>query len=270
VSEEEEEVPVRAAYQRAASRLRAAIDSGELPPGTELPKSEDLAQREGITQETALKALRLLAAEGYITLQPRKRGVVRARPRTRIAVRDRHAYRDEIGYFFDSGAKNWRAVGPPQRGLAVPPPHVADLLGCRRDEDIVFRDRALGPPGGEQAKQLATSWLSPVLTAEIPELRAQHTGPGGIYDRIEEHYDAPLQWSETVWSRPSPAEERKRLSLPASMWVLVITREARIARPAGDVVVAEVNETRMSAEEFAMSYAVTRDASAAWPRHDRG
>lgn len=265
---DEEEVLVATAYKRAAKTIRDAIDNGDLLPGTELPTSKRLAEQEGITQETALKALRLLAAEGYIELVPRKAARVRKRPRTRISVRDRHAYRDGIGYYFDAGAKDWRPMGSPTRGLTVPPPYVADLLGVPRDEDVVVRDRAMGPPGAEVAKQLSTSYLSMSLAAAVPALRAETTGPGGIYDRIEEHFQAPIQWSETVWSRPPTEHEQDALGLPPAMWVMVITRESRITQR-DKAIVVEVNETRMSAEEFAVSYTVIRDATAAWPRAER-
>lgn len=263
-----EEGQVQAAYRRVAARIRDAIDAGDLPPGKELPTSKELAKKEGITQETALKALRYLAAEGYIDLIPRKQARVRRRPRARVVVRDRHAYRDGIGYYFDRGAQEWRAVGTPRRGLAVPPPHVADQLGIARDEDVIVRHRELGPPGAAQAKQIAKSYIPLTVAAEIPRLRAEHTGRGGIYDRIEEHFNEPLQWEEEAWSRPSTDEEKATLGLPPSVWALVITRKSWVER-GGARLIVEVNETSMSAEEFAVSYQVTRDATAAWPHQER-
>ena len=257
------------AYQRLAQEVRDAIEAGHLPPGAELPSSGKLAKDHGMTQETALKALRLLASEGFIVLEPRKPARVRNRPRTRITVRDRHAYRDDRGYYFDTGAKDWEPVAPPTRGLAVPPPHVADELGVPRKEDVVVRDRAMAPPGDTVARQISTSYIPVALAAAIPALRAENTGSGGIYDRIEEHFDAPITWTEKVWSRPAPDDERDRLQLPQSVWVLVITRTARIASADGEIVV-EVNETRMSAEEYAISYGIVRDATASWPRQEGG
>lgn len=258
----------QAAYRRVAGQIRDAIEAGELPPGTQLDDSKTIAERNGITQETALKALRLLAAEGYVTIPPRRQAVVRQRPNTRIIVRDRNAYRDEIGYFFDQNAKDWRAIGKPTRGFRVPPPHIADLLGVPRSEDVVIRDRGMGPEGSRQPLQLATSYISMKLATEIPALRAEVTGPGGIYDRIEEHFGAPIEWRETISSRLPDEEEQLRLGLPPTVPLLVVTRESRVRR-GDEEVITEVNETRMAAEQFAVSYAVERDSSAAWPREER-
>ncbi|MFJ4965924.1 GntR family transcriptional regulator [Streptomyces sp. NPDC088729] len=252
------------AYVRVAEAIRLAIEAGEDPkyqPGEGLPSSSEVAREHGVSQETALKALRALARDGWITIVPRGRMFVRARPRERIVVRDRTVYRDEIGYFFDLNAKDWRAVGKPERTLAVPPDHIADLLGVPRGEDVVARNRAMGPPGSGQALQLATSYISMSLAAEIPALGAEDTGPGGIYDRIEEAFDQEIDWHEVISSRQPDAIEQERLDIPPTVPVMITTREARVERD-GSVLVAEVNETRMSAEQFAVSYTVRRDDSA--------
>lgn len=265
----DESVRQRPGYRDIAGSIRGAIEAGDLPPGTRLPTSKKLAEQHGVAPGTALQALRMLASEGYITLPPRgKAAAVRQRLGARIVVRDRHAYRDEIGYFFDQNAKDWRAVGMPIRGFRVPPAHIADLLGVPRGTDVIVRDRGMGPEGSQQALQLATSYIPMSLAAEIPALSAENTGPGGIYDRIEEHFGAPLQWRETISSRLPDQEEQARLAVNATAPLLVVTRESWVRR-GDEEVIAEVNETRMSAEQFAVSYTVERDESAAWPREDR-
>lgn len=264
-----EEAPVKAAYERIADAIRDAIESGEYPPGAALPSAKEIKERHDVrSQETALKALRLLETEGYVTIQHRVGATVRHRPNVRAVVRDRHAYRDEIGYFFDQNAKDWRAVGAPARGFRVPPDHVADLLGVPRGEDVVVRDRAMGPQDSKQPLQIATSYIPMALAVEIPALRAENTGPGGIYDRLEEHFNAPIEWRETISSRLPDNEEQERLGIPPTVPVLVVTRESRVRR-GDEEVIAEVNETRMAAERFAVSYAVERDTTAAWPREER-
>ncbi|MFF7335419.1 GntR family transcriptional regulator [Streptomyces sp. NPDC008150] len=252
-----------ATQDRVTDALRRAIDAGEYPPGARLPSSEELAREYDVHRNTAQKAVRQLAAEGYVSITRRHPPVVRERPRHLTVVRDRSVYRDDIGYFFDKNAQDWRALAPPTRGLAVPPEHVADLLEVPRDQDVFARVRKMGPPSAKVAHQLATSYIPMALVAEIPSLGAADTGPGGIYDRLEEHFRAPLEWHETVSARQSNAEEQSALGVPASSPVLVVTREARIRR-GDEVVVAEVNETRMAAAQFAVSYVVRRDQSAEW------
>ncbi|MFJ9799855.1 GntR family transcriptional regulator [Streptomyces sp. NPDC101145] len=252
---------------RVADQIRAAIEAGEYPTGASLPSSDDLAKKYGVNRNTAQKAIRQLATEGYLELTRRHRPKVRERPRHLTVVRDRNVYRDEIGYFFDRNAKDWRALETPTRGVAVPPEHVADLLGVPRGQDVFTRHRKMGPPGAQTAYQVATSYIPMALVAEIPALGAAKPGPGGIYDRLEKHFDAPLEWHETICARHPDEEEQAALRLTGNSPVLVVTREARIRR-GDEVLVAEVNETRMPATQFAVSYAVRRDSSAAWPRSE--
>lgn len=253
------------ASRRIADELRAEIEAGELAPGQALPKTTDLVKRFNVARDTVYKALRLLAAEGYLHVAHRQTATVRERPRSRVIVRDRHVYRDEIGYFFDQNAKDWGAVETPTRGLAIPPDHIADLLGVPHGQDVLVRDRRMGPREPKQTLQLASSYIAVQLVGEIPAIGAADTGPGGIYDRIEEHFQAPIEWDETVWTRSPTDDEQEALKISKAIPVLVVTRVGTVRR--GDTtVVAEVNETRMSGERFALAYQVQRDSSAAWPR----
>ncbi|HEX5569214.1 MAG TPA: GntR family transcriptional regulator [Streptomyces sp.] len=253
---------------QVADAIRAAIEAGEYPPGSSLPSGEDLAEQYAAHRGTVYKALRQLAAEGYLTLVRRHPAVVRERPKQVMVVRDRNVYRDELGYYFDQNAKDWRAVEKPTRGSAVPPDHVADMLGVDRGRMVFARNRLMGPPGATRALQIATSYIPLPLTLEIPALEAERPGPGGIYDVVEDHFDAPLQWREMISARRPTAEEQRALGISADVPVLVVTRCSMIHREGTNVPV-EVNETRMASAQFAVSYAVQRDASAPWPREER-
>ncbi|WP_275559600.1 GntR family transcriptional regulator [Streptomyces sp. 5-6(2022)] len=250
-------------YEVVAAELRTAIDAGDYAPGQQLPSGPKLAERFGVHRGTVYKALETLATEGYLTLEKRRPAVVRERPRERMVVRDRVVYRDEIGYFFDQNAKNWRPVKPPTHRIGPPPNHVADALGTNRGENVLIRERIMAPPDAKRGLQLAISYLPLWLVAELPVVGGSNTGPGGIYDRIEEHFDQPIQWHETIVGRSPISAEQDALVVPASASVLVITRAARVERD-GQSLVVEVNETSMPAEQFAVSYSVARDESAAW------
>ncbi|GAB2696202.1 GntR family transcriptional regulator [Kitasatospora kifunensis] len=251
--------------RRVADELRAAIEAGEFGPGSKLPSGEEIAERYGVHRGTAMKSVRALAADGYVEIRGRQGAYVRERPRSRIVVRDRTVYRDEIGYFFDQNAKDWVAIEAPTRGLAVPPDHVADILGVPRGQDVLVRDRRMGPPTPKQVLQLASSYIPVALVGEIPALGAEKPGPGGIYDRAEEYFKAPISWDEAAWTRSPTEEEQAALKISKAIPVLVVTRTSHIRR--GDETIAiEVNETRMSGERFALAYQVQRDSSAAWPR----
>ncbi|GAB3115831.1 hypothetical protein GCM10027160_23790 [Streptomyces calidiresistens] len=255
--------PPSGGHRDIAEALRRDIEAGRIEEGEELPTGKALAEEWGVAPGTALQALRLLASGGWATPRPRRPAIARRPPEQTVVVRDRHVYRDQLGYYFDQNAKSWRAVGEPSRGLGVPPGHVADLLGIPRGQDVIVRDRGMGPAGATVAEQLATSYITLALADAIPALRAADTGPGGIYDRIEEVLGA-IEWRETISARPASEEERERLRLPVGAPVLVVTRTSTV-RSDGRELVAEVNETRMPAERFAVAYTVERDASARRP-----
>ena len=54
-----------AAYRQVYRQLRAAILSGELPPGSRLPATRALARASGIARVTVVEAYRQLEAEGF-------------------------------------------------------------------------------------------------------------------------------------------------------------------------------------------------------------
>ncbi|MEV6404065.1 GntR family transcriptional regulator [Streptomyces bobili] len=257
-----------AAYRRVAESVRAKIEAGDYADNSErrLPSVESIAKDHGVSKQTAHNAIQALATSGLLHVVRRQGAFVRERPRDRAVVRDRTVYRDEIGYFFDKNAQNWRAVSQPRHQIDPAPDHVADLLGVARGENVLIRDRDMGPADSDQALQVAISYISLQVVAEIPVVGGSETGPGGIYDRIEEHYGAPLEWHETVSARLANMDEQDRLAIAPTAAVLVVTREARVLRQDGSYLVAEVNETSMPADLFAVSYTVQRDDSAAWPR----
>jgi DNA-binding GntR family transcriptional regulator len=56
-------------YKRIAAELRAKIEAGELRPGEQVPSANKLAEEHGVNRNTALRALKLLAGEGLITME---------------------------------------------------------------------------------------------------------------------------------------------------------------------------------------------------------
>lgn len=256
-----------ARYQRVAEALRAEIEAGTPPPGDPLPSVEEIGKRFGVSKQTAHNAIRALAGEGVVRVVRRQGTYVRERPRERAVIRDRNVYRDGLGYFFDRNAQSWRPVGTPVHRIAPPPNHIADLLGTPRGDNVLVRDRAMGPEGAAEALQVTRSYLPLSLVAEIPAVGGAKTGPGGIYDRIEEYFQAPIEWRETISAREANAEEEQRLGVRPGASVLVVTRESAV-RKGGHRIVVEANETLMAGERFAVSYTVQRDESANWPREE--
>lgn len=255
----------RTAYIDVAEAIRRDVEAGRWPIGDPIPGIDRLKVEYGASRQTTNRAVQHLVSAGVLYSKGTKGTFIRPRLGPPAVVRDRHAYRDEIGYFFDRNAQDWRGIDVRAPEIGVPPEDVADLLEVERGTHVMIRDRGVGPQGTETPLQLATSYLPMPLVGELPVLGAPNTGPGGIYDRLEEHFGTALLWQEHVRSRPPTNEEQERLGLGATVWVLVVTRVSRI----GDRVV-EVNQTRMAADMFAVSYAVDRDESARYPRPTEG
>ena len=57
-------------YQQLAGQLRAAIESGEVEPGAQLPSITSLVQETGLAVNTVRHALQVLADENVIVTVP--------------------------------------------------------------------------------------------------------------------------------------------------------------------------------------------------------
>lgn len=131
---------------------------------------------------------------------------------------------------------------------------MAHLLGLNAGAEVLIRDRVMGDPDTGVVRQLATSYL-PAGLARGTVLAERDTGPGGIYDRLEEMGYGPLQWSEAITARmPTPAEA-ELLDLPPGVPVLRIVRQTVSAK--GEPL--EVNDTRLDADRFEVGYPLVRD-----------
>ncbi|MGB8942153.1 MAG: UTRA domain-containing protein [Streptomyces sp.] len=137
--------------------------------------------------------------------------------------------------------------------LGPAPRDVTFLLGVEPGEDVLIRDRIMGDVAVGEAMQLATSFL-PAALARGARLAERATGPGGVYDLLEDMGHHALACEESVGARmPTPAEAG-RLGLPKGIPLLRIVRTT--TGPDGTVL--EVNDTLMSADAFEVGYSVTR------------
>jgi GntR family transcriptional regulator len=238
--------------RQIAQELRRSIVLGELAPGARLPSARELAIKYGVTHVTGNQALNLLKNEGLVDARPGRGVFVREPPRRRRVTRDRKVHRDERGYYFDPQAKHWVAVEPPVLTRGTVPDHITPLLRVAAGSEVIIRDRRMGEPGGP-ALQLATSYLPADLTRGT-RLERPDTGLGGIYDRLEE-MGHELRWVETITARMPTPEEVAVLRIAPGVPVLQILRVTlgQHDRP------LEVNDTRMAADQFEVSYPITRE-----------
>jgi GntR family transcriptional regulator len=253
--------------EEIAAELRNRIQQGELEPGDRLPTMNDLANQHGVARQTARQALNLLKSEGLVEYLGGRAGtVVRERVANRI-TRARGMERDELGYYSGKNVQHWRLVPGTSTVPATSPvpPEIAELLGVEAGSPVLVRRRLNGDPDVPQHRQLTDSWLHPEVVAALPVL-AGKTGLGGIYDRIEEWAQQPIEWEELITTcMPSPAEATALL-LPPGVPLLRVFRISTVTR--GDrSYVAEVNDIRMSGELFTVRYPLPREESAQWPVH---
>ncbi|MEU5383933.1 GntR family transcriptional regulator [Kitasatospora cineracea] len=249
------------AYQQLADDLRTGIADGTYPPGTTLPKIADLAKEYGISKQTAGEAVHLLASEGLVDAVRRRGTVVRHQGAHQVITRERQVFRDEIGYFFDPTAQSWVALRETRIGWAPAPHDIAARLRIEPGTPVFVRDRLMGDPDTLKPRQAATSYL-PEAVARGTRLTEHDTGPGGIYDRLERDLGyGPLTWHETIGSRMPTPTEAGDLQLPKGTPVLRILRTAT----APDGTVVEINDTRMSADDYEIGYPITRHPTAKHP-----
>lgn len=108
-------------YRELAAELAARVESGELPPGAELPGVRELARRFDTTVSTAARARGLLAEAGVLTLADRRRA--RVAPDGALAAR---AHRGEGRVFRLAGSDDpaldllVRDLGPAVAIVAAP------------------------------------------------------------------------------------------------------------------------------------------------------
>lgn len=251
--------------EEIAAELRERINSGELQPGDRLPTMDALADEHGVNRQTARQALNLIKAEGLAQYKGGKAGtVVREKPAARM-VRSRGMERDSLGYYSGANVQHWRRVEGTltEVGTEPVPADIAGYLGIIPGTAAVVRKRLNGDPGKPTHRQLADSWLHPDAVEAIPVL-AGNSGLGGIYDRVEEHYEQPIAWEEEVTAAtPSPAEAAALL-LPPGVPLLRVIRTSAV-KVDGRPLVVEVSDIRMSAELFSVRYPMTRGGAARWP-----
>jgi len=261
-----------ARYEEIARDLRERITSGSYAPDTAMPRMRDVAAEYEVSDITVRKAYELLTREGLLEGRGRSGVFVKAHPdHVRLTVRNRQIERDHLGYYSGPESQLWVPLlfpnGDKTRSETAPAPaDVAEPLGVPTGELLTVRRRRNGHPDLPDHRQLADSWMAPWIMEELPAL-AGPTGPGGMYDRIEEWAARPLIWREEVSARmPAPAEAEALLMPSTGVPILRIVRIVLLTeRGRKESRPVEVQDIRMSAALFAAGYPVSRSGSAKWP-----
>lgn len=247
------------------ARLRAEITAGDRAPGTTLPSVADAQKVFGVREVEVRAAYKTLQQEGLVRGIPR-RGTVVLGPAVHRVARRRAVFRDQLGYYFDPAGQSLRLVGKPSVATGLASLDIAHRLAVPVGSPVVVRERVLGEQGTKRTRarglQIATSYLPGWLWEQLPIVGEAVTGPGGIYDRIEEWAQAPLSWEEAQGAVVAPREDALRLAgVTAGAALVRIVRTATL--PDGRPV--EVNDTRMDGARFETTLVIERHESAGWP-----
>lgn len=247
---------------RIAADLRRQIETGEYRPGDRLPTYEELAAHYGTGHATIQAALRILRTEGLISVRKRAGITVRARPSVHLMQRGATVQRDRYGYLFPGWAPGepWQVHGRPRRAVVPIPARPAELLGLNEGTPVVRRRRVTSP-AGEPPFQIADTWITPAVVAEVPRVAAPDTGPGGYLDRIEEAGHGPLSWTEHTQTRMPTTEEARLLGMPDALPVLEIARVSTSARTNAPV---EVTVCVIPGDRVELVTRLRRAPSARW------
>ena len=110
----------RAPYVQIAGSLRAAILTGELLPGSQLPTGEELAARFEVSRQTIQNAIRVLRDEGFVRSLTGSGVYVRDLAALPGPAGEEHplageaAFLFEMGYLKDVTRAGWLLLGIPQ------------------------------------------------------------------------------------------------------------------------------------------------------------
>ena len=242
----------RAAYRQIADRLRAAILSGELPPGERLPSERELIERYSAARGTVRQAIALLRSEGRLDVQHGRGAFVRERPPVRRLGHDRFAQRHRRAgraAFLAEADEVGRAASVQvlHIGSTPVPEEFADTLGLPIGADALCRSRRYLLD--EEPVELATSWM-PLDLAAGTQIEKSDSGPGGIYARLEESGHPLARFVEDVTARMPQPDEARALLLGPGVPVFRLVRSAYD----GDGRVVEVCDTLMAADRYILSY----------------
>src|SRR5690242_12372809 len=131
---------------RITDDLRQKIEDRTYGPGALLPSEPELAQKYGVSRQTARSALKALEQEGLINVHSTRGRTVRNRPPLRrVSSRNRHAEHRASGKpEFDTEAITQGQV-PSRRMLMVgrgpAPKDIAAWLGVKAGQEVVTRKR---------------------------------------------------------------------------------------------------------------------------------
>lgn len=212
----------RPQYRQVADVIRADVEAGTYPRGSQMPGERELAARYGVTHSVINRALQVLRGEDILRAEVGRGTYVRGVPVIHSArmIRYVRELRESGGA---RGAFDYeiRQLGmEPRSDVTVsrisPPLRIADVLGT---DDVILRDRRMW--ADDVPVQFAPGYV-PWDIAGGTQIEQRDSGPGGIISRLAELGYPQVKITESVRVRRAEDDERKFLRLEKDMPVIEV------------------------------------------------
>jgi len=223
-------------YRELAAALRDAIQAGDYPPDSTLPKQADLAERYDVNVNTVRKAVSVLEAEGLVTPVRRRGTVVRARPPMKRLGVERYA-KSKWKYGLVAFAADREASGQTwkrddqtnQVSKTKADIEVAEALAIEPGSPVYERARLVKQDG--TPTHTLTSYYRPehVENTPIVDPKPGTATPGGGFAVLTLQGLEPDSMTESFHSRMPTPDEIDELDLPAGEPVMILQRTTRAA-----------------------------------------
>ncbi|MGI8330158.1 GntR family transcriptional regulator [Actinomadura scrupuli] len=231
---------MRIGYRELADVLRDGIQRGEYPPGSTLPKQNEIAAEHDVNIKTVRQAVRLLEAEGLVTPVRRRGTVVRQRPPMKRLGIERYAkskWKFGLVAFAadrEASGREWKPTDQTQTVRKIPADtEIAEAYGIPEGAPVYERARLV--KDGDVPTHTLASYYRPEDVEGTPIVDPT-PGPatrGGGFAVLTMQGLEPDTMTETFHSRMPTPEEIEQLQLPAGEPVMVLqrrtyTRDGRI------------------------------------------
>ena len=238
-------------HRQIAAALHEKITTGEYVAGSQLPSEQQLTQQYGVARGTVQQAVRILEADGVVTILQGKGVFVRppaeivrlARARLSRAARAKN----EGAFLADAKAQGFTPSSSVRIRFEHADERAAQLLQIEPGTEVTVRDRVMRANG--LVVQLAVSRLPRDFTRGTA-IEQVDTGKGGAYARLEEAGHTIGRYMEDVGARMPTGDERTLLQVPPGTPVLTVTRVAYRM----DGVPLEMNDMVLPADRYRLGY----------------
>lgn len=214
---------------RIADNIRAKIEVGELAAGEKIPTLEALAKQYECSIGAVRAAVDLLKQQGILTTRQGSGTFVRERKAAKRHGMERYSrsvWSAGRSILVEEAARQGRVADQLIRFLGeVPAPEaVAERLGVETGDPVHVRRRTTLIDG--RPNQLADSYYTTKLAAEVPALKQEDTGPGGGFARIEEAGHRLSRIREEIALRMPRGPELSNLELSEGTPIAELIRTA--------------------------------------------